>query len=96
MSHTSIWPIDKTQSGATTSGQSGPGIDGNEGILHIPQSSKTRASPSDCLVSCLGHSLGKESYPSAKIQSVYLFYCSSWIDQRKGKLGKGRLRNKRE
>ena len=42
----------------------------NEGALHIPQSSKTGASPSDGLVSYPGHSL-KESYPSAETQSVY-------------------------
>ena len=48
----SIWPIDRTLSGATTPGQSGPGSNGNEGVLHIPQcSSITGASPSDCLVS---------------------------------------------
>ena len=33
----SIWPIDRTLSGATTPGQSGPGSDGNEGVLCIPQ-----------------------------------------------------------
>ena len=39
-------------SGATTPGQSGPGIDGTKGILRIPQSSSIAwASPSDCLVS---------------------------------------------
>ena len=63
----SIWPIDRTLSGATTPGQSGPGSDGNEGVLHIPHSSRlTGAPPSDCL----GHSLG-ESYSSAEKQSVY-------------------------
>ena len=44
----SIWPIDRTLSGATTPGQSEPGSDGNEGIHRIPQSSSiTRTSPSD-------------------------------------------------
>ena len=39
-------------SGATTPGQSGPGSDGNEGVLCIPQSSSTAGtSPLDCLVS---------------------------------------------
>ena len=39
---------------------SGPGSDGNEGVLRIPQcSSITGASPSDCLVSYPGHSLGR-------------------------------------
>ena len=67
----SIRPIDRTLSGATTMGQSGPGRDGNKGVLHIPQNSSiTGASQSDCLVSYPGHSLG-ESYPSAEMQSVY-------------------------
>ena len=39
-------------------GQSGPGSNSNEGVLRIPQSpSITGTSPSDCLVSYLGHSL---------------------------------------
>ena len=48
----STWPIDRSLSGATTTGQSGSGSDGNEGVLCIPQSSSiTGTSPSDCLVS---------------------------------------------
>ena len=67
----SIWPIDRTLSGATTPGLSGPGSDGNKIVLCIPQSSSiTETSPLDCLVSYAGHSMG-ESYPSAKKQSVY-------------------------
>ena len=55
MSNSSIWPIDRTLSGATTPGQSGPGSNGNEEVFCIPQSSRiTGASPSDCL----GHSFG--------------------------------------
>ena len=55
----SIWPIDRTLSGATTLGPSGPGRNGNKEVLRIPQSSSiTGASPSDCLVSYFGHSLG--------------------------------------
>ena len=51
-------PIDRTLSGATTPGQSGPGSDGNEGVLRILQSSSiTGTSPSDCLVSYAGHLL---------------------------------------
>ena len=58
----SIWSIDRTRSGATTPGQCGPGIDGNEGILRIPQSSSIpRASPSECFL----------SYSTAEMQSVY-------------------------
>ena len=55
MQFSSIWPIDRTLSGATTPGQSGPGSDGSEEVLHIPQIIGT--SPSDYLVSYLGHSL---------------------------------------
>ena len=32
----SIWPINRTLSGAICPGQSGPGTNGNEGVLHIP------------------------------------------------------------
>ena len=69
-----IWPIDRTLSDATTQGQSGPESDGNKGVLCIPQSSSIIGiSPSDCLVSYLGHFLrgGEGSYPSAEKQSVY-------------------------
>ena len=60
-----------TLSGATTPGQSGPGGDGYEGILCIPQSSNiTGTSPSDCLVSYPGYSLGG-SYLYAELQLVY-------------------------
>ena len=53
----SIWPIGRTLSGATIPGQSGPGSDGNEEVLRIPQSpSITGTSPSDCLVSYWGDS----------------------------------------
>ena len=41
--------IDSTLSGASTPGQSGPGSNDNEGVLHIPQNSRTGASPSDGL-----------------------------------------------
>ena len=54
----SIWPIDKTLSGVTNPGQSGPRSDGSDGVLRIPQSSSlTGASPSEILVSYPGHSL---------------------------------------
>ena len=56
----SIWPRDRAISGATTPGQSGPGSDGNETVLRIPNmSSITVTSPSDCLVSYSGHSLAR-------------------------------------
>ena len=62
-----IWPIDRRLSGATTLGPSGPGRDGNDGVLRIPQSSSiTGASPSDCLVSYPGHSSGGGLTPLQK------------------------------
>ena len=48
MLNSSIWPIDKTISSTTNPGWSGPGSDGNEGVLLIPQSSSiTDASSAD-------------------------------------------------
>ena len=62
-------------------GQSGPGSDGNEGVLCIPQSSSTAGtSPSDCLVSYPGHSSGGGSYPSAEVQSVYSTAPADWAN----------------
>ena len=52
MSNSSIGPIHKTLSGATTPGQSGPESNGDEWVLCILQcSSITGASPSDYLLS---------------------------------------------
>ena len=74
----SIWLIDRTQTGATCPGPRGPGNDGNVVVLRIPQSSSiTGASPSDCLVSYPGHSLRK-SYPSVEMQSVYSTDPADW------------------
>ena len=74
----SIKSINWTLSGATTPGQSGPGNDGNEGVLRIPQSSSiTGTSPSDYFVTYPGHSL-KEFYPSAEVQLVYSTAPADW------------------
>ena len=74
----SIWPIDRTLSGAATPGQSGPGSEGNKGILRIYQSSSfTGISLLDFLVLYLGHSLVK-SYPSAEKQLVYSTASADW------------------
>ena len=54
----SIWPIDRSLSIATTKQPKWPGSNGNEGVLRISQSSSiTGTSPSDFLVSYPGHSL---------------------------------------
>ena len=48
----SIYPIDRTLSGATTPGQSGPGSNDNEEVLYISQSSSiTGTSPLNCFAS---------------------------------------------
>ena len=74
----SIRPIDKTLSGATTPNYRGPKSDGNKGVLLIPRSSSiTGTSSSDCLVSLPGHSL-EGSYSSAEKQSVYSTAPASW------------------
>ena len=44
-----IWPIDGTQTGATTPGQSRPGSNNNKGVLNILQSSRSGASPTDAV-----------------------------------------------
>ena len=63
--------MDRTLSEATTLGQSGPGSNDNEGVLHIPQSSSnTGTSPSNCSVSYPGHLRG--SYHSAKVHQYIL------------------------
>ena len=70
--------MDRTLSSATTPGQSGPESNSNKGVLCISQSSSiTGTSPSDCLVSYPGHSLG-ESYLSAEMQSVYSATPEDW------------------
>ena len=67
----SIGPTDRTLSG-------GPESDGNKGVLCISKSSSiTGASPSNGLVSYLGHSLG-ESYSSAETQLVYSTVPADW------------------
>ena len=63
--------MDRTLSGATTPDKSGPGSDGNEGVLRIPQISRiTGTPPSVCLVSYPGHSSGGV-FPSAENHLVY-------------------------
>ena len=55
-----------------------PGSNGNKGVVRIFQSPNIiGTSPSDCLRSYLGHSLG-ESYPSAEVQSVYSTAPADW------------------
>ena len=69
--------------GATTPGRSGPGSDGNKGVLGIPQSTRiTGASPSDCLVSYPGQSLAVVLLHSRDTVSV--FYSPSQLSHSLG------------
>ena len=63
----SIWPVNRTLSGATPPGQSGPWSNSNKGILLIPQSSSiTGVLLSAILTSHPGHSLGGGLTPLQK------------------------------
>ena len=78
MSNSSIWPVDRTISGATTLGLNGSGSYSVERVLRIPpNSSITGASPSKCFVLYPGHSF-RGSYASAEIQSVYSTAPDNW------------------
>ena len=72
MSNSLIWPIDRILSGATTLGQNEAGSKSNERVLCIPQSSSIiETSPSDCLVSYPGHSLGGLQSVSISKSPIY-------------------------
>ena len=72
----SVWLTERTLSGATTPGQSGSGNNSNEGVLRIPQISKSL--PLDGLMSYPGHWLGQGSYLAAEIQLVYCTATANW------------------
>ena len=62
-----------------TQGQSEPGINGYEGVLHILQSCGTEVSPSDA-VECHHHDIhgGRGAYPSAEMQLPYSTALANW------------------
>ena len=77
---TSIWPIDRTLSDATTASKSGTGSDGNEEVLYILQSfSITGSSPSHCFVSYPGHSLVGGVLNLCR-DAISIFYSPSWLE----------------
>ena len=79
MPNSSIWPIDRTLSGATIPGQIGPGSDSNEGVLRIPQSSSIiEASTSDYLVSYPELSLWSWAILHFCKDAVGVFYSHAW------------------
>ena len=54
------------------------GSNGNEGVLNIPQSSRTGASPSDCLISYPGHLFRGGVLPLSR-DAVSMFYSPSQL-----------------
>ena len=96
MQFSSILPVDTTLSGVTTPGQSETGSDSNAGVLRISQSSNiTRTSPSDCLVSYPGNTLGM-SYSLCR-DAVGIFYSPTRLSKTmKKKRKKGKEERKEE
>ena len=74
ISNNAIYPFDKTLSGATTQSQSGHGNDGNEGILHIPQSSSIG------LFNVYQDTCCECPYPAEEMQSMYSTAPANWAE----------------
>ena len=69
-------PIDGTLTGTSTPDQNELKSNGNEGVLHIPPSSRTGVSPADVLVLYLGHSLTEGGLPLGR-NAIGVFYSLS-------------------
>ena len=78
MSNSFIWSIDRTQSGATTPGQSGPGRDGNKEVHHIPQSSSITEALPNRLFSVISWTFIVGVLPLYR-DSVSVFCCPCWL-----------------
>ena len=83
MSSSSIWSINRMLSGAITSGQSEPGSNGSQKVLHISQNSKTGASPSDGFAPYPCHSLCRDAisvfYSTPQLTGLYLEWVSGTV-----------------
>ena len=78
-----VWPIVGNVTGTTTPGESEPVSNGNERVLHIPQSSHNRSSPSDGLVWYLGLLLVLEGIlllSRDEILDLFPFFCHLSLD----------------
>ena len=69
MSNSSSCPINMNLSGATTPDQSGPGSNGNEGVLHITKGSMTHHQIVLCHMQ--DNRCGRWGYSFAEMQSMY-------------------------
>ena len=86
----SIWPKDRTLSGATTLSQIGLGSDGNKVVLRISQSSRiTETSLSGCLGLVWG-----VSYRSAEVQSMYSTAPVDWVRDLNIRVNRHKVMNK--
>ena len=80
MQFSSIQHIDRALSGATTPAQSGPGRNGNEGVIHTPQSSSiTGTLPSNCLYHIQDTHFGGGGVLPFCRGAVAVFYSPSWL-----------------
>ena len=70
--------MDGTLTGTTTLDQSGPGSNGNEGLRHISQSSRSGTSPSDDLGIIQDTHWGEGLTPSAKMMLAYSTALANW------------------
>ena len=67
--------MDRTLSGANSLGQSGPGSNGNKGVLHIPQNFSITIRLFNVISKTL---VEQRSYPSAEVQLVYSTAPADW------------------
>ena len=72
------WSIDRTLSVATTMSQSGPGNDGNEGVLHIPQSSSITIRLFSVISLPLCRGAVGVFYTPSRLGNIVLWYASSY------------------
>ena len=74
----SIWPIDRTLSGAITPGQSEPRSDRNKGYSTYPKAPALQEPHHDNLVIYPRH-LSVESYSFAEMLSMYSAVLADWV-----------------
>ena len=78
MSNNSIRPIDRTQSSGSTSVQSGPGSNDNEGVLRIPPKLKDYRNLTIRLFNVIYQDIRGGIFPYIEMQSVYSLAPPDW------------------
>ena len=73
-----MWPIEGSLTGTTTLCQSGTGSNGNDGVLYIPQSSRTGAHIQMQFKIIFRTLVARKSYPSTEMESVYSKAPTDW------------------